>query len=739
MRMRTKILLYLFLPVLMVGVIVTSQNLYRAHQSLVAKDIALMEEEMEKAALKIDAGNLEAVTVARTIAASQESGLFGRREESVRFLRQVLENNPQFIGVSIGYEPGADGQDREALALYPAPQPWMDHTGRFLPYWFRDLTDEGRIKVEKLVEMETSLYYQGVREAYLRNPNLTYLITEPYIYNNLNLIIEQMAPIIVGGRFQGICGVDRSLDYLHEYLMELKGQTFDSAQFYLVSRGGRIIATTLGEDVRTIQTDHFYIEKTPQGGQVALDIFSLDAGTLVPDQARLERLRERDPSMVYRDLFHGFSLVRRDTLPVEFDDPITERRAYIASAYIPTGGWRLIMTVSKDEITGPTHRAILQTIILGLIGVMITLGIVMVFAHRFSERIARANELAQRVAKGDLTATVTVDVNDETGELLTAIRMMVDSLNALLLQVKQSTIQLVSTATRITSTAKTQEATIQDFGTSTAEIATAVNEISATSRELYNTMSGVADASSETAGLVDTGRRQLGNMGQTMETLSDATQSISAKLAVISDKARNINKVVTVINKVSEQTNLLSLNAAIEAEKAGEYGLGFAVVAREIRRLANQAAQATVDITSTVGEMQNAVSSGVMEMDKFSDGVRGGVSEIRELGGRLEAIINKVQDLNPRFEMVKEGMLSQTQGAQQISEAMAQLKEGAQRSANSLKEFDSATRALHQAVGNLRGEVARFKVSDRNATGVTRMPFPMGVAKPKDSPSRETP
>nr|WP_304949706.1 methyl-accepting chemotaxis protein [Verrucomicrobium spinosum] len=111
---------------------------------------------------------------------------------------------------------------------------------------------------------------------------------------------------------------------------------------------------------------------------------------------------------------------------------------------------------------------------------------------------------------------------------------------------------------------------------------------------------------------------------------------------------------VTTITKVADQTNLLSLNAAIEAEKAGEYGRGFAVVATEIRRLADQTAVATSDIEQMVKEMQSAVSAGVMGMDRFSEEVRRGAEVVDQVGTQLTEIIEKVQTLTPSFETVNE-------------------------------------------------------------------------------------
>ena len=195
-----------------------------------------------------------------------------------------------------------------------------------------------------------------------------------------------------------------------------------------------------------------------------------------------------------------------------------------------------------------------------------------------------------------------------------------------------------------------------------------------------------------------------------MRQLAESTGSIGSKLSVISERAANINLVVTTITKVADQTNLLSINAAIEAEKAGEYGLGFLVVAREIRRLADQTAVATLDIERMVKEMQYSVSAGVMEMDKFSEQVRQVVSEVQHIGGQLGQIIAAVQGLDQRFDQVTEGMRVQSQGAEQIREAMLRLSEGANQTSVSLREFNKATDHLREAVGGLKEEVSRFTV-----------------------------
>jgi methyl-accepting chemotaxis protein WspA len=188
----------------------------------------------------------------------------------------------------------------------------------------------------------------------------------------------------------------------------------------------------------------------------------------------------------------------------------------------------------------------------------------------------------------------------------------------------------------------------------------------------------------------------------------EAAGSINARLAVLSEKAGNISQVVTTITKVADQTNLLSLNAAIEAEKAGEYGRGFAVVATEIRRLADQTAVATYDIEQMVREIQSAVAAGVMGMDKFSEEVRRGMQDVQQVGGQLSQVIQQVQALAPRVEAVNEGMQAQASGAEQITQALTQLSEAAQQTVDSLRQSGLAIDELNQVAIGLRSGVSRF-------------------------------
>jgi methyl-accepting chemotaxis protein WspA len=217
--------------------------------------------------------------------------------------------------------------------------------------------------------------------------------------------------------------------------------------------------------------------------------------------------------------------------------------------------------------------------------------------------------------------------------------------------------------------------------------------------------------SQETTQFANQSQIDLSDMETAMRHMENASKAISSRLEAINEKAENITTVVTTITKVADQTNLLSLNAAIEAEKAGEYGRGFTVVAREIRRLADQTAVATLDIERMVSEMQMAVSAGVMEMDKFIAEVRHSAENVEHVSLQLTSIIQQVQTLSPRFEDVNTAMGRQSDHAQDINSAMLRLSDEMQRTKESLHETYSAIAQLNDAARGLQQQVSQFQLN----------------------------
>jgi len=381
-----------------------------------------------------------------------------------------------------------------------------------------------------------------------------------------------------------------------------------------------------------------------------------------------------------------------------------------AWCYLPSFRWGLLVKQDAAEAYALIRFQRLAIIGLSLATILGVTLAALVVARTISSPIRTAMAVAGQVAGGDLRATVDITTDDETGALLESIETMTHDLRGLIGRIQHSSVALMSTATAIQATASEQQQVINDYGASTSQAVAAVKQISVTSQELVRTMTEVNEMAGRTGAMAADSRSDLAGMDTTMRTLAESTSSFGTKLAAISERAANINLAVTTITKVADQTNLLSINAAIEAEKAGEYGLGFLVVAREIRRLADQTAVASLDIERMVKEMQYAVSAGVMEMDKFAEQVRAGVREIGAVSGKLGEIIAAVEGISGRFGQVTEGMRAQSQGADQIREAMVRLAEGATRTAGALHDFNAATTHLRGAVGDLKEEVSRFTI-----------------------------
>ena len=326
-------------------------------------------------------------------------------------------------------------------------------------------------------------------------------------------------------------------------------------------------------------------------------------------------------------------------------------------------------------------------------------------------RLSLAGDVVSKVAEGDLTVRVPDAAStDESGRLVSAIRAMTTSLNSLVARVRQASLGLSVSADDFAQSGRKQENSVSGLRDSAVRIAGAARGISDTSTQLLDTMEGVNLVAGQTAQVAAGGRSSLNELTSAMEKLQQATGSISMRLGTIREKASDISSVVTTITKIADQTNLLSINAAIEAEKAGDQGLGFLVLAREIRRLADQTAVATLDIEQMVRHMQSAVSAGVMEMDGFAAQVKRGAGVTTEVGTQLGQILQQVQSLSQRFDDVNGGMRSQSLGARQISEAMAELMAVAQSSADTLPEFNAAISRLRQAAHSLSEEISRFKL-----------------------------
>ncbi|MCI0912317.1 methyl-accepting chemotaxis protein [Pseudomonas putida] len=365
---------------------------------------------------------------------------------------------------------------------------------------------------------------------------------------------------------------------------------------------------------------------------------------------------------------------------------------------------------ANHQIVGAVSTA-KGSMIVSLLLAIIAAGICgLLLMRAITAPVQRVVHALDKLRSGDLSMRLSLERKDEFGAIESGFNEMAEALAKLVSQAQRSSVQVTTSVTEIAATSKQQQATATETAATTTEIGATSREIAATSRDLVRTMTEVTSAADQASSLAGSGQQGLARMEDTMHQVMGAADLVNAKLAILNEKASNITQMVVTIVKVADQTNLLSLNAAIEAEKAGEYGRGFAVVATEVRRLADQTAVATYDIEQMVREIQSAVSAGVMGMDKFSEEVRRGMFEVQQVGEQLSQIIHQVQALAPRVLMVNEGMQAQATGAEQINQALAQLSDASTQTVESLRQASFAIDELSQVAAGLRGGVSRFKV-----------------------------
>lgn len=669
---RAKLLWASIGPTALVVLVVAAISAEALHRHMLRDAKEVLEWEARSLASWVETDIARNFQVSQAILATQTDagGMFGKREESTALLRAILDSAPQITGVSIVYDHGVDGNDASML-----PANGVDERGRFTPYWFRDWNNGNAIGFKAVTGMEESLFYRGPKENWEKRRDASTMLTEPYDYEG-KLMVENMTPIIREGRFVGVVGADRALEDIQA---EVDRRARDlSVDIFLVTTRGNVVVASDGTG-RAYSEDPTLWRTRP-----------LEETGLEPIRQELAQLASSPGTR-------------------ELDDPGAGGESFFTAAAIPTGKWTLYMSVPSDRVLGPITASVLQTLGAGAVGVLVSVLLVFLAVRPIVARVVAAASRAQQVSSGNLDLEqLAVDQTDETGALLASLDRMADDLSTLVGQVREAGLQIDSTSQQLSAGAQRQEEVVASFGSSSTEIAAAARQITATSQELAREMDAVSARAQTAAEGARDGSARLDAMGGAMQSLNEATAGIADRLATINEKASTIGQVVVTITKVADQTNLLSVNAAIEAEKAGEYGRGFLVVAREIRRLADQTAQATVDIERMVKDMRAAVSSGVMEMDRFADQVRHHAGEVHGISARMGGVILSVEENSRSFGTVRDGMQSQATGAGQICESMEVLSSNARTTASVVTEFAAAASKLRSAVGTLRTAVAAF-------------------------------
>ncbi|MEN9575038.1 MAG: hypothetical protein RL514_2893 [Verrucomicrobiota bacterium] len=427
------------------------------------------------------------------------------------------------------------------------------------------------------------------------------------------------------------------------------------------------------------------------------------------DQLRaLEAVSEQDTSVL--------NVLEDRLLTLAATDPAQARRDY-AELYLPARRKQEQLLNDFAKLSERLGAPELDWQPIAFSAALAIFGLVAVgaFLARRTE-VALANSLqalwqgVDRLRSGELETQIQLPERNECTVLAESLNRLGAELADLAGQLRQSGGDVLTVNTTLGAALGASKQGMAGMESLVAGLGASARRVLNTSTELSRTIHAVSLVADQTAQLTDASRSGLTRMGATMQAIHHAADGINAKLGILNEKAANISHVITTMAKVADQTNLLSLNAAIEAEKAGEYGRGFAVVATEIQRLADQTAVAAEDIEQTVREMQAAVTAGVMGMDKFAEEVRQGVGDVQQVSAQLDTVLRHVQGITPQIESVNTTMRTQTENARQISESATKFgdcsratTDAQQRAWSTVDEFESTARRM-------RERTARFKL-----------------------------
>ncbi|CRM84805.1 MULTISPECIES: methyl-accepting chemotaxis protein [Pseudomonas] len=356
----------------------------------------------------------------------------------------------------------------------------------------------------------------------------------------------------------------------------------------------------------------------------------------------------------------------------------------------------------SSALTWMISGIVLAFIIAIIIGVLIT--------RLITRPIAQAVENAQRIAKGDLTQAITTDRTDEAGQLLMALSDMQGGLKSTLMEIANASDQLASAAEELSAVTDESTRGLTRQNDEIQQAATAVNQMTAAVDEVASNAVSTSEASRQATAEAEDGRQQVeqavSGMSSMVVEINDSTQSV----ADLANQVREIGKVIDVIRGIADQTNLLALNAAIEAARAGEQGRGFAVVADEVRALAHRTQTSTVDIEKMIGEVQAGADGAVAAMNKSLNWANNTQTLAQNAGQALERITASVASINERNLVIASASEEQAQVAREVDRNLLNIQDLSTQTAAGAHQTNASSQDLSRLATSFTMLVSKFQL-----------------------------
>ncbi len=368
-------------------------------------------------------------------------------------------------------------------------------------------------------------------------------------------------------------------------------------------------------------------------------------------------------------------------------------------------GWKIAGVMEQNEIDEATAGILQTTFLVVAIFIVIGLLIAIFIVRSITKPLNILVEVTDKVSNGDLTQSIQVKNNDEVGRLGTSFNKMLASLRELLTHVDEKSQLLAASSEELTASSEQNTQATEQVTNAIQEVAVGteqqtemvrqstevVKEMSIGIQQIERNAQTVSQTSTEALSIVENGEQAIKESIQQMQNINHSVDHLGKIVYSLGERSEEIYQIVNVISDIASQTNLLALNAAIEAARAGEHGKGFAVVADEVRKLAEQSAKSTESIRGLIASIQEDTKQAVDSMSKGKEEAEKGISVVNNAGQSFTQIQQFVDNVSTQIQEVSASIAQMTQGAQQVVEAVSEIGEIAKKTTGQSQEVSSAT------------------------------------------------
>src|ERR1019366_6996377 len=370
-----------------------------------------------------------------------------------------------------------------------------------------------------------------------------------------------------------------------------------------------------------------------------------------------------------------------------------------------------LLTV-RDKDAQQKAETTKDVILIGtLFGFVASLIGAIVLSLNIAAPLRKVSAAAEKVATGDLNVNlVTTSRNDEVGTLTRSFSAMVKGLRELNLEIREGVSVLASSASEILATTTQVAAAASETATAVSQTTSTVEEIKQTAQVASEKARYVSDTAQKSTQVSHTGKKSVDETIACMHRISEQMELIGEGIVRLSEQGQAIGEIMASVNDLAEQSNLLAVNASIEAAKAGEHGKGFAVVAQEVRSLAQQSKQATAQVRTILSDFQKATSAAVMAAEQGSKAVDSGVKQSGEASEAIRVLADSISEAAQAAAQIAASIQQQRVGMDQVAMAMESIKQASLQNVSSTKQGEAAAKNLHTLGQRMKQLVQQYQV-----------------------------